>query len=149
MYLPDDDLAAFLVTAGALGAWVAALPRGVAGHVALHPRSSDVVMARASERVGAPPERLAVVARLLVGPDSRGQGIGRLLLRAASEEAVARGLWPVLDVAKELRRAIALYESCGWVRVGEVTVRLPDGRDLEEFVYVAPPTVMGEPPRVR
>jgi GNAT superfamily N-acetyltransferase len=149
MYLPDDDLEAFLVTPGALGAWVAVVPSGVAGHVALHPRSSRAVMAMAGERVGAPPERLAVVARFLVGPGSRGQGIGRLLLGAASEEAVARGLWPVLDVAKDLRSAIALYESCGWVRAGEVTVRLPDGRDLEEFVYVAPPTVMGEAPRVR
>lgn len=61
---------------------------------------------------------------------------------------MARGLWPVLDVAKGLRGATALYESCGWVRVGEVTVRLPDGRDLEEFVYVAPPTVIGEAPSV-
>jgi hypothetical protein len=55
---------------------------------------------------------------------------------------VARGLWPVLDVAKGLRGATALYESCGWVRVGEVTVRLPDGRDLEELVDVAPSSVM-------
>ena len=148
VYLPDDDLAAFLVTPGALGAWVAELHGGVAGHVALHPRSSDAVMERASAGVGAPPEGLAVVARLLVGPEFRGQGIGRLLLRAAAQEAEARGLWPVLDVAKDLRSAIAVYESCGWVRVGEVTVRLPDGRDLEEFVYVAPPTVIGDPPRV-
>ncbi len=54
----------------------------------------------------------------------------------------------MLDVAKDLLRAIALYESCGWRRAGEVTVRLTDGRDLEEFVYVAPPTVIDEPPRV-
>jgi ribosomal protein S18 acetylase RimI-like enzyme len=147
-YLPGDDLVAFLVTPGALRAWVAEGPDGVAGHVALHPRSSAAVMASASERLGAPPERLAVVARLLVGPGARGQGIGRLLLETASYDAVARGLWPVLDVAKDLRSAIALYESCGWVRVGEVTVRLPDGRDLEEFVYVAPPTVIGEAPSV-
>lgn len=143
-YLPDDDLTAFVVTPGALGAWVAELRSSVAGHVALHPRSSDAVMAMASENLGAPPQRLAVVARLLVGPGFRGQGIGRLLLRAASEEAWARGLWPVLDVAEALRGAIALYESCGWVRVGEVKVPLPDERDLEEFVYVAPPSVMSD-----
>ena len=136
-YLPGDDLRAFLVEPDAFGAWVAVVGSSVAGTSALHPRSSDAVTAMASEALSEPPERLGVVARLLVGPGFRGRRIGRFLLTTASEEACARGLWPILDVATQFQNAIGLYQSCGWVRVGQVTVRLPDGRDLEELVYVA------------
>lgn len=111
---------------------------GVAGHVALHQRSSDAVMAVASKARGEPAHRLGVVARLLVDPGFRGRGIGRALLTVAAGEAFGRGLWPVLDVSVRFCAAIQLYESCGWVCAGRVTARFPDGNELEEFVYIAP-----------
>ena len=64
--------------------------------------------------------------------------MGERLLETASREAVARGLWPVLDVATQLRGAIRLYERCGWSRAGEVTVDLRRGFTLDEFVYLGP-----------
>jgi GNAT superfamily N-acetyltransferase len=136
-YLPAGDLRAFLLTPDPLGAWVAEEHGDVGGHVALNPRSSDAVMEMASQVLGEPSEQLAVVARLLVDAGFRRRGLGRSLLRVASEDAMTRGLWPILDVATCFGDAIHLYESSGWIRAGQVTVRLPDGSELEEFVYVA------------
>jgi GNAT superfamily N-acetyltransferase len=121
----------------ALGAWVAEDEGRVVGHVALHPHSSNEVMEIASLAVGRPPEQLGVVARLLVETPLRGRGLGRTLLSAACDDAFTRGLWPILDVATRFREAIHLYESCGWLCAGQVKVCLPDGSELEEFVYVA------------
>jgi len=137
-YVPGGDLRVFLVTPQPLHAWVAEEETHVVGHVVLHPHSSAEVMAVAGGALGVAPARLGVVARLLVHPAARGRGRGRTLLATAAAEATARGLWPILDVATRFTGAVGLYESCGWVRAGRVRTRLPDGTDLDEFVYVAP-----------
>lgn len=85
-----------------------------------------------------PPERLAVVFRLLVSPDVRRTGVGKALLEAAANSAIDRGLRPVLDVATHFHNAIRRYERCGWTRVGEVTVRCDVGEPLDEYVYISP-----------
>ncbi len=41
--------------------------------------------------------------------------------------------------------AIGLYESCGWRRVGEVTLRLDGEPGLRRYVYVGPAPVGTEP----
>ncbi len=110
----------------------------IIGHVALHISSSSPVLKMASEVLKQPPRRLGVVARLLVSPGARRQGVGRRLLATAAENAVDRGLSPILDVATPFLAAINLYEQCGWVRAGEVTVRFSDGTTLNEFVYLGP-----------
>jgi ribosomal protein S18 acetylase RimI-like enzyme len=161
-YLPGD-LGGFLALPGAYACWVAetgevtepgraaqageAAQAGgaVAGHVALVPRSLPPVMELASAALGRPASQLAVVARLLVSPRARGQGAGRRLLAAATAEAAARGLHPVLDVDTELTGAIALYESAGWTRAGTVPVRFSDGREMTEHVYLAPAPHMDVP----
>jgi GNAT superfamily N-acetyltransferase len=128
----------FLVSQDAICAWVAVAGEEIVGHVALHRRSSDAVVALASGQLDRPANRLGVVARLLVAPDTRRQGLGRLLLSTAEQEALARGLRPILDVVITHRMAIQLYETCGWVRAGAVTSRLRDGAELEEIVYFGP-----------
>jgi GNAT superfamily N-acetyltransferase len=132
------SLRAFLVSRDAICAWVAVRGEEIVGHVALHRRSSDAVVAFASGQLGRPANRLGVIARLLVAPDSRRQGLGRLLLSTAEQEAFDRGLSPVLDVVITHRLAIQLYEACGWIRAGAVTSRLRDGTELEEIVYFGP-----------
>ncbi len=92
----------------------------------------------AGEALSRPVDRLGVVARLFVDPSARRSGVGETLLDVASRQAVARGLWPVLDVATQLEGAIRLYERCGWSRAGAVTVRLGDRFTLDEFVYLGP-----------
>jgi GNAT superfamily N-acetyltransferase len=129
----------FLVSRDALAAWVAEVGGELVGHVALHSRSTDAVLALASERLGQPMDRLGVIARLLVAADARRQGIGGSLLRTATDEALARGLWPILDVVTSHRLAIRMYEASGWERAGVVTSKLRDGTELEEIVYLGPP----------
>ena len=138
-YLPGD-LRDFILSP-AIDAWVAEVDGRVAGHVALHERSTDAVMALASVATGRPVDHIAVVARLAVAPDHRRQGIGRALLHTAAETARVRGRWPVLDVVTRFAGAIALYEGCGWRRAGEVTLRLGN-EAFRELVFLGPPPVL-------
>ena len=110
----------------------------IIGHVALRPDSSEAVVAMASVALKLPADRLGVVARLLVSPRHRRQGIGRSLLEVASQDAHSRGLWPILDVVTYQKKAISLYDKCGWTRAGQVTSRYGDDVVLEEFVYLGP-----------
>jgi ribosomal protein S18 acetylase RimI-like enzyme len=137
---PQSDVGSFLALSNPYGCWVADQDGEVAGHIALVPRSLPSAMELAAQALGRTADQLAVVARLFVSPRARGQGAGRLLLDTATAAATARGLWPVLDVDTELAGAIALYESQGWTRAGEITVRWSDGRTLTEYVYLGPGT---------
>jgi GNAT superfamily N-acetyltransferase len=146
------DIARFLQPPDPLGCWVAedsaaegSAAEGsgeIVGHVALVPRGLPATLEIAASALGRPADELAVVARLFVSPRARGRGAGRLLLDAATSEARSRGLHPVLDVDTELSAAIALYESAGWTRAGQLTVRWTDDgsaeRVLTEYVYLGP-----------
>jgi GNAT superfamily N-acetyltransferase len=152
------DIAHFLNPPAPFGCWIADLNGEVAGHVALVARGLPATMEIASSALGRPTDQLAVVARLFVSSRARGRGVGRLLLGAATAEARSRRLHPVLDVDTELPAAIALYESAGWTRAGQLTVRWPGHesagwtsagqnavrrpveRALTEYVYLGPPT---------
>jgi GNAT superfamily N-acetyltransferase len=107
----------------------------VVGHVALHPFSGAETEALACDRLAVEPTRIGVVARLFCAVDMRREGIGRVLLGAATDAALSRGLVPVLDVWSELRPAIAMYAAAGWERLGTVSVALPTGpHDVDVFV---------------
>jgi len=136
-YLPGD-LRSFVASPGVIEAWVAERNGEIVGHVALHGRSSDAVMALAAGVTGRPPDRIGVVARLFVAPAAREDGVGGLLLGTAASAAVELGLWPILDVAAQFDAAISLYEKCGWRCAGRVTVHFGDATSLDEVVYVAP-----------
>lgn len=136
-YLPGGDFRRFLAGEEPLGAWVAEESDTLVGHIALHRRSSEAVMSLAAEALGADAGSVAVVARLLVRPGRRRQGIGRLLLSEATGEAVRLGCHPILDVATRFNAAIALYEAAGWQRLGTVAVLLGDV-ELAEHVYSYP-----------
>ena len=137
-YLPDD-VRRFLASPGALSAWVAEEDGAVLGHVALHSRSSEAALALACESLGQSPERLGVVARLLVAPSARKRGIGGMLLDTATQAALRRGLHPILDVVTKHIEAINLYEHSGWTRLGQVTARFSDGHELDEIVFAYHP----------
>lgn len=54
-----------------------------------------------------------------VAPWARGHGIAKMLVEAAEEEALKEGFSVInLDVRETMDRAIKLYESMGYIRVG-------------------------------
>jgi len=75
-----------------------------------------------------------------------GKVIGHVALHARTTPAVmtmasvALGL-PThrLGVVSTHTAAIALYERCGWTRIGLVPFPVGDGTAVDEFVYVGPP----------
>lgn len=59
------------------------------------------------------------IANVAVSPDCRRQGIGTRLVREMIRQAQERGLaFLTLEARESNAPAIALYESCGFVRVG-------------------------------
>ena len=135
-YLPDNDFQRFLTEPEPRAAWVAVEDRRIVGHVALNDETAPG--ATAVVRDAGITEPVGFVARLLVDPSVRRTGIGRMLLAHALDAAVADGLVPVLDVVADARKAIALYESTGWVRLGSADLELPDGTSITELVYRGP-----------
>ena len=137
-YLPDGDFTRLLVSDDALAVWVASSDAEIVGHVSLHRHSTPAVMALATDALGCDEAELAVVARLLVAPERRRQGIARRLLDTAVAHARAGGRIPILDVWTGLPGAIAMYDGLGWRRLGEVTARFPGAEPIGEIVFAAP-----------
>ena len=132
------DVENFLAPPEQLAAWVAEDAGEVVGHIALHASSDYATTRLASEHLGCPQSDLGLIARFFVSPTSRRSGAGRALLSHAAAAARDRGLHPALDVATELKDAIALYESLGWQRAGEVVLTVWDEPPIALYVYLAP-----------
>jgi GNAT superfamily N-acetyltransferase len=107
----------------------------------LHCPAEDPTLEVAAAATGLPVNRLTLLSRLFVAPELRRSGLGRTLVRHATAQAPELGPRAVLDVGQTLPPAIALYESEGWSRVGELHVPL-DSTDpptvLDLWVYVSP-----------
>ena len=134
-YWPEDP-PPWLSPGELLGAWVAERHGRIVGHVALQAATGEAGAAVWSEATALPPERLAAITRLFVAPESRGAGVGSLLVDVACAEAAARGLHPVLEVAETEGDAIRLYERRGWRRVASAP--WAEGAEMLLHRYVAP-----------
>ncbi len=137
-YLPDGDFTRLLVNDDALAVWVATADAEIVGHVALHRHSTPAAMTLATDALGCDESELAVVARLLVAPERRRQGIARQLLDTAVAHGRASGRIPILDVWTGLPDAIAMYDRLGWRRLGPVAFTPPERDPMQEIVFVAP-----------
>jgi len=135
--LPADP-AAFVTPSYETVAWVAESDGRIIGHVALHHPALDPTLQVAQRVTGLSPNRLALVARLLVDPTRRRLGVGRQLLAAATGHAASLGQRAVLDVFRDAGAPIALYEAAGWIRVDALTLAVDDGTSLQLWVYLAP-----------
>ncbi|MEU4619256.1 GNAT family N-acetyltransferase [Actinoplanes sp. NPDC023801] len=145
LHLRPDEVPGFYRSAAKGGyeaaAWVAERDGEIVGHVALHCPPEDPTLTAAAEATGLPADRLVLLSRLFVAPTLRRSGLGRALVRHATAQAPALGRRAVLDVGRTLDSAVALYESEGWSRVGELHLPLnyldpPAVLDL--WVYVSP-----------
>lgn len=133
-----EDAGRWLTPRGMLCAWVAEGRSTIVGHVVLQTVAA-VDHADWEAATGRRAVELGAISRLFVDADSRGARIGRRLLSAASSEAVARSLNPVLDVVETRVNALAFYERQGWRRV--LTRDWVDDAQLSHHFYVAPECV--------
>ena len=138
LLLEPQEVRAFFSVEQETAAWVAERGRHVVGHVALHWDAVDPTLAAARAATGLVADQVVLLARLFVSPDSRGTGLGRLLLRHADGHARSLGKRAVLDVGQALLPAIALYESEGWLRVADLHPPIDAARTLDLWVYVSP-----------
>ncbi|HET9732277.1 MAG TPA: GNAT family N-acetyltransferase [Acidimicrobiales bacterium] len=136
IYLPTD-LGAFVYSKDTIAGWVAEEADEIVGHVALHRRSWEGVMRLARDVTGLSESQLGVVARLLVSPTARRQGLGAALLAQAERQARKLGLQPILDVATQYSAAVRLYERSGWRVLGTVKFPMPDNSTVDEYVFAA------------
>jgi GNAT superfamily N-acetyltransferase len=132
-----EDPGGWLTPAGLVAAWVAEHDGLIVGHVALVRGARAQCLLQAT---GGGPDQLGGIARLFVDPAATRQGVARALLEAATAEAWARGLQPVLDVVDDSRPAIALYERSGWKLAGTQTATwtTPAGVSPMLRYYVGP-----------
>jgi GNAT superfamily N-acetyltransferase len=135
VYLPEGGLGQFLTDPDPLAAWVAEEGGRIVGHVATNSHSHRAVMDLV--RTAGIDRQVGVIARLLVDPGIRRQGIGAKLLDKARSHIVSLGLAPVLDVVARFSPAVSLYRSTGWTEIGEVTFEVP-GQTISELVFLAP-----------
>jgi GNAT superfamily N-acetyltransferase len=136
-YLPDD-LAAFIAPSSQDAGWVAELDGRIVGHVGLHHAAGNPTLPAAQRATGLSPDRLAVLARLLVASDVRRQGVAQQLIAVVTQYAQAQGRRVVLDVVKGADAAIRLYERLGWTRLEDVQLFPRDGQVLDLWVYLSP-----------
>jgi GNAT superfamily N-acetyltransferase len=132
-YLPGDDYHRFLSRPESLAAWVAERDGRICGHVALNAQASPGAMQVVRDaHIDVP---IGAVARLLVDPGFRRQGVAGELLQTVRAAALSQQRTPVIEVVDSSHAAIALYRSAGWVELGRTTLSLPDGRELSELVF--------------
>lgn len=85
-------------------------------------------------QLGVSPGELVIIKRFLIEPTCQRLGVGRSLLRTAISEIRSFGGTPALMVIQDLRAAIALYESEGAQKLGELTGR--SGATLHSYVFL-------------
>ncbi|MGC5365258.1 N-acetyltransferase family protein [Streptomyces sp. DT24] len=134
-----DELAALLVesvTGGASMGFLAPLDRGVAAQwwreqaAAVEAGHRQVWIARDDERVAGTVSLVrallpnarhrAEVAKLMVRPSARGQGVDAALLAAVERAAAGAGVTLLLLDTETDCPAERLYRSAGWTRCGSV-----------------------------
>ena len=118
-------------------------PSSILGHVSLtSPTPTSTDPAVALWRSQHPSEPIAVLERLFVDPDARGQGLAAKLLHAASGEAEKRGLRVVLFALVKDEGAMRLYERVGWREFGRRMYGYLDGEgreaEMEAVCFVGP-----------
>jgi ribosomal protein S18 acetylase RimI-like enzyme len=136
-YLPDQDFVRFLTRPEPLCSWVAEIDSTVVGHVAITAGTSSPAVMELVRDDGIEGD-VVFIARLLVDPNVRRRGIGTRLLKHARREAIARGSRPALEVVLAASAAISLYRAADWREIGRTMLTLPDGRELEEVVFLGP-----------
>jgi ribosomal protein S18 acetylase RimI-like enzyme len=80
----------------------------------------------------------AEIRKVMVHPDARGRGLGRVVVEALTEHATQAGIEVlVLDARGNNHGAHALYESLGWERCGRIPDFIAVGDERWDRVFFA------------
>ncbi|MFF1482854.1 GNAT family N-acetyltransferase [Streptomyces sp. NPDC058301] len=145
-----DDPHGWLDSPKVIRAWIAALDGRVVGHVSINRPNGEEAVALWADQAGVPDTQIAVLARLFVLPEARGNDVGGRLMNAATTSAQMDGLRLVLDVMAKDAAAIRLYERLGWSHIGTTSHAYGDGQSIEAICFVSPEpaqTSSGSPER--
>lgn len=114
------DPVVWLTPPGLLSSWVVEQDGRVVGQVCVtEPRDEGAVALWLEETLG-DEEEVAVLGRLFVIREARGNTLGEKLTRTAMEYAEKIGRRLVLDVMEKDRAAMRLYERLGWKPIGSI-----------------------------
>lgn len=128
------DPESWLTPPGLLSSWVAEQDGHVVGQVCVtEPRGEGATTLWLEETLG-DEEEVAVLGRLFVTREARGNALGEKLTRTAMEYAEKIGRRLVLDVMEKDRAAMRLYERLGWEPIGSI---LHSGK-VPARAYIAP-----------
>lgn len=111
----------FLVRSSEEVAWVAELDGVAVGHVMVGTVGGPEAEGFLSGTGVADAAALAIVSVLFTSLETRGTGVGGLLLDTAVEWVREHDRLPVLDVVQTHGTAMAVYRHRGWAVVGEMT----------------------------
>ena len=137
------DAEGWMYPEGLLSAWVATKNDEILGHTAVcKPQSGDASAEMLVARSKVQRSEIAVLARLFVGPNARGAGLGQRLAAVALEYASENNLHAVFDVMEKDQAAIRIYDNLGCVLLGRTSHHVPDGRVFSALCYAAPGTVL-------
>jgi RimJ/RimL family protein N-acetyltransferase len=116
-----------------------AVDRGDAGLLVAVDHAGRVVGSVQWQRSGYATRRvMAEIQKMCITPSARGLGLGKLLLERAAADAAAAGVELLtLDVRGNNRAAIAMYEDCGFARVGVWPNGVADGEVRHDVVMMA------------
>lgn len=132
------DPIAWLKSDNELAALTAEKDGQVVGHVMLsYPTEADAAATEWSRREDQPMDAIAVLGRLFISPEARGEAsraAHRLGYRDRPQARTAR----VLDVMAKDKAAIRTYEKLGWERIAEVEHTFGDGQSTPAYAYVSP-----------
>lgn len=133
------DPQAWLKSDHELAALVAEKDGQVVGHVMLsYPAEGDAAADEYARRENEATDSIAVLGRLFISPDARGEALGARLTDSATEIARKLGRRAVLDVMAKDKAAIRTYEKLGWERIAEIEHTFGDGRSTPAYAYVSP-----------
>lgn len=131
------DPAGWLRSDRTLGAWVAEMESSPVGQVMLtEPGEGDEAARLLSQHEGIPLDRLAVICRLFVDPDARGNRVSSALIDAAVSAAETNGRRVALDVMLKDQAAIAIYRRTGWRFLGKFNHAFLGGSEPAVALYL-------------
>lgn len=144
---PDGAPELFLRRPSEREAWVAELDGIVVGHVAIQSVADDALGRIGAAAHGVPITELRCISVLYADRRMPRRGIGSALLARATEQALADGGAPVLDVVAESPEAVQLYLSRGWREVGRFRPEWLPASEEPVRVMILPRPPHTHPPR--